>query len=207
MYAEEDLKVLLGNSIPLPEMDYDDEDVNSETGYPVEEMALREYYFITITGYMAHPDFKEQYLSVITKIRQYSTEEQQLLAYSIVQKMPEKYDFEFSLNFTPDTQEDINELLQCIEFIEFAHSKFIESVWKYLKPDLNSLQFEKYCEQNNLKILSEIESQLESRYFPELITDFLRTYNKENLIEWFCEKSKVLNISIRIALQEEKTNG
>jgi hypothetical protein len=49
----------------------------------------------------------------------------------------------------------------------------------------------------------EIEEQLETHDYSGLIADFLRTYNKENLIEWFCEKSKALYPSILLALREE----
>ena len=76
-------------------------------------------------------------------------------------------------------------------------------IWKYLKPDSNSFQLENFCEHNIPKILKEVEEQLETHYFPETITDFLRTYNKENFINWFCEKSKNLYTSILIALREE----
>lgn len=203
MYEPEDLKVLLGNSIELPEVDYDDAEVKSETGHPVEESALRQFYFVSVTDYMGKKEFKGNYLSVINQIKSYSTEEQLELAFAILQKIPERYDFEFSVDFTPTNQNEIDSLYSFLEFVEYNNEKFIVDVWKYLKPDLNSFQLENYCEQNTLKILKEVEEQLETHYFPETIADFLRTYNKENFIEWFCEKSKNHYTSILIELREE----
>ena len=42
MFEERHQKILLGNSIPLPEEDLDDASVESEYGKPVEEEALKE---------------------------------------------------------------------------------------------------------------------------------------------------------------------
>jgi hypothetical protein len=203
MYETEDLKVLCGNTIEEPEMDYDDLRVESESGDPAVDSGLMQFYFVTISDAMTTPDFRNNYLSVISKVKTYSTKNQQLLAFALVQKIPEKYDFQFSTDFTPYNQQEINDTYHFIEFIEYNHEKFITNVWKYLKPDSNSLDVEKFCEHNDTKIISEIEEQLESHYFPELIADFLRTYNKENLIKWFCEKSKDLYPLILLTLREE----
>ena len=206
MYDSESIKVLLGNSIEEPEVDYDDDKVQSETGYPVEESALKQFYFVTVVNNIAKPDFKSNYLSVINQIKGYSSHDQRLFSFSILQKMIERYDFEFSINFIPDSQDDINELYNFIEFVEYNHEKFITDIWKNLKPDFKILNLQDFCEQNSQKILNEIEEQLESHYYSKLIADFLRTYNKDKLIEWFCEKSKNLYTSILLSLREEKTN-
>ena len=204
MYDSEGLKVLCGNSIEEPEVDYDDDVVNSATGYPVQEESLREYYFVTVTDAMNTPEFRSQYSAVISHIKRFSTKHQQLLAFAIVQKLPEKYDFEFSRNVIPYNQDEINELYEFLEFVEYNHEKFIVDIWKYLNPpEDNWFQLENFCEHNIPKIMKEIEEQLETHYYNESITDFLRTYNKENLIRWFCEKSKALNTSIVLALTKE----
>ena len=203
MYDSESLKVLCGNSIEIPEMEYDDEMAESETGFPVQEEAAREFDFTTITDNMNHPDFMENYLEAMRQIRTYSTEHQQLLSNAIIQKMPEKYDFEFSINYDFDTQEQINDLYQFIEFYEYKHENFIVTIWKFLNPDTNSFQIGKFCEHNIPNIMKEVEEQLETKYYPELIADFLRTYNKEKFIEWFCEKSENLRASILYELRKE----
>lgn len=201
MFDSESLKVLCGNSIEEPELEYDDAQVASDTGFPVQEEASREYDFTTITDNMNQPDFKENYLEAMKQIRKLSLQKQQILAFAIIQKMPVKYDFQFSITFDPFySLEDVYELYRFIEFVEYDHEKFITNVWKLLNPDTNSFQVEKFCEHNIPKIISEIEEQLETHEYSELIADFLRTYNKDKLIEWFCEKSKNLRTSILITL-------
>ena len=196
MYDSESLKVLCGNSIEIPEMDAEEND-------SVRYEAMDEFDFTTITDNMNHEDFMSNYLEAMKQVRKLTTKQQQLLANSIVKRLPEKYDFEFSLNFDFNTQDDINALYNFIEFYEYKHEKFIVTMWKFLKPDTNQFQIEKFCEHNIPKIMKEIEEQLDTHYFPELIADFLRTYNKDKLINWFCEKSKNLRASILYALRKE----
>ena len=200
MFENRDLKVLLGNSIEEPDVDYDDAEVASETGYPVKESALRQFYFVTVIDHMNTPDFREHYSSVISKIKSYTTKEQLSLAFSIIDEMPKKYDFEFSVKFNLYNKQNINELYKFIEFVEYDHEQFIVDVWKNLKIDVNSLNIEQYCKQNSQTIVSEIEEQLSISYMSEMIADFLRTNDKENLVQWFCEKSKRIKTSILIAI-------
>ena len=203
MFEERNLKVMLGNSIREPEVDYDDAEVASQLRYPVEEEALREYYDVTIVDKIGKPDFKEHYLSASIHTKRFKIEAQQLLVNSIMNQIKEVYDYIPSVIHDVDSYESINEVYKFIEFIEYNHEDFIVEVWSFLKPDVNSFQVEKYCEQNSVKIISEIEEQLKSQYFSWLITDFLRTYNKNNIIHWFCEKSKNVRGLILLNLIEE----
>lgn len=206
MENDESLKIMLGNSIELPEVDYDDEMVASETGHPVEEEALIEYYFSVVTSNMGLPTFKENYLAVLSDIKKYTIEEQLLLANSILQKMPEKYNFEFSINFDPVNQDDINELYDFIEFVEYDHEKIITNVWSYLILSYNEsaqLPIESLCNKHLEKIIHEMNEYAERSNYSEMVLDFLRTYNKEDFVEWFCEKSKAVKTSILIKLRKE----
>jgi hypothetical protein len=197
-------KILMANSIPLPEQDLDDEMVKSKYGLPTEEAALRDYYFQTIIGNIGNEDFKENYLTVIQEIRkEYDMGEQRDLCFGIIKKIEEVYDFSFSREVELDTVEQIYNTYDCIEFIEYKHEDFISDVWKGLKPDLSRTDFGKYIEQNQDKILNEIENQTKSKDFSELISDFLRTNNKENIIDWFSKKSKRLIVLIRIKIEGE----
>jgi hypothetical protein len=205
MYDSESLKVLCGNSIEEPEVDYDDRELETGTDAPVPEEASREYDFSTIIENMGKPDFKENYLEAMKHVRKLSLHDQQNLAFSIIQKMPEKYDFQFSITFDPFySYDDTNELYKCIEFIEFDHEDFIVEIWLYLNPDVNSFNVKYYSEHNTAKILREIEEQLERRDYSEMIADFLRTYNKDKLIEWFILKSQNLRSSILIELMRKE---
>ncbi len=201
MYDSEELKVLCGNTIEEPEMEIDDTEIDEYYGNSVIDSGLMQFYYVNVTDYMGHPEFMTNYQSVIGKIKKFPLAYQRVLAFSIVQKMPEKYDFEFSINLDPFyNQDDINELYKFIEFVEYDHEKFIVDIWSLLNPDTNSFQVEKFCEHNDIKIIREIEEQLDLHYYSEMIADFLRTYNKDNIIKWFCKKSKNLRSSILITL-------
>lgn len=203
MFEDRELKILLGNSLPEPEVDYDDEQVESEYGHPVEEEALKEYYFVNVTDYINKPDFKVNYLAVRKFINNYDTTKQQMLAEVIMKEIEEEYEFMPSRTVDTNDETEITTVLKFLEFIEYDHEDFIVGVWSFLNPETNSFQVENYCEQNKQKIIDEIEEQLSSLDFPWLIADFLRTYNKENIIEWFCEKSKNLRASILLKLIKE----
>jgi hypothetical protein len=207
MFESKDLKILLGNSIKEPEIDYDDAEVQSELGYPVKEEALREYFYVTITDNIGKSNFREEYFSVRPELANYSLKQKQVLADAIIKQLKEKYDFELPINIEVNNTTELDEILELLEFIEFDHENFIVEVWSFLNPDTNSLKLQKYCEQNQDKIISEIEEFLTSRRLPWMIANFLRTYNKENVITWFCEKSQNFNTLILLKLIEGDKNG
>jgi len=206
MFESKSLKILLGNSIEEPEVDYDDAEVQSEVGLPVEEEALREYFYVSISDNIGKKDFKEEYNSVKNDIVRYSTKQKQVLAQSILKQIDKEYDFSPSLEVDTNSDSDLDEVYKFVEFIEFDHEDFIIAIWSVLNPDTNSLRLEKYCEQNQYKIISEIEEYVSGHELPWMIADFLRTYNKENIISWFCEKSKNLRSLILLNLIEGDEN-
>ncbi len=207
MFEDRNLKILLGNSIKEPEVDYDDAEVESELGFPVEEEALKEYFYITIVDAIGKPNFREEYRSVILEIEGYPVEKRQVLAESILKQIDQVYDFIPSRTVDTLDEDEIHNVHQFLEFIEYNHENFVVEIWTFLNPDINSFQVEKYCEQNKVKIISEIEEQLSLREFPWMIADFLRTYNKEDITAWFCEKSKRLRSTILLKLMRGETNG
>ena len=202
MFEDHDLKVLLGNSIREPEVDYDDAEVQSELGYPVEEEALKEYFYVTMIDNIGKKDLREEYLSVYPDVMSYLTIHKQVLVEAILKQIKQVYDFIPSITVDTNSTKDVESVLKFLEFIEYDHEDFIIEVWTFLKPETNPFHLEKYCEQNKIKIVSEIEEQLSSRDFPWMIADFLRTYNKEDITAWFCEKSKNLRSAILLKLIE-----
>ena len=204
MFEDVDLKILLGNSIPIPEEDYDDKLVESEEGDPDAESALMNYYFQTVLDSIGIKDSKSNYLSVKSKVNQYRLKERIDLANQIMETIKNVYDFEPSRTLEVVSEDEVYQVTEFLEFLEFNHEDFIADTWLYLSPVSNSDQLEKYCEQNKDKIISEIEERLETKDLPELISDFLRTNNKENLIGWFCERSKPLITAIMLRREEQK---
>jgi hypothetical protein len=207
MYENRGLKALLGNSIDLPEQDMDDLHVESQTGRPYQEAALKSYYFLTILDSIRTGEFQESFNATIPLLRkEYGFKDLQELCFEIIRYIKERYDFIFPERVKIEDSEDTANVISLIKFLEYDNEDFITNVWKYLKPEINSLRFENYCEQNGNKIILEIEEQSDTRSYPQLIANFLRTYNKDDMIEWFCEQSKRLNTSIILALREGESN-
>ena len=46
---------------------------------------------------------------------------------------------------------------------------------------------------------------MDSKAFPKLIADFLRTYNKDDMIQWFCERSNRLITEIQVRIRKEES--
>lgn len=205
MLEDVDLKILLGNSIPIPEDDNeDDKMVDSEVGLPDAESALMNYYFQTVLDSIGSPDSKSKYLSSETNIKIYPIKDQIDLANQIMATIENEYDYMPSRTFDVVSLEDVIAVHDFVKFLEFDNEDFITDTWMYLKPVSNVRQLEDYCEQNKDKIIFEIEERLETKDLLELISDFLRTNNKEKLIEWFCEKSKPLITAIMLRREEQK---
>ena len=133
MYEDKELKILLGNSIELPEQDLDDAYVESEYGRPVEEEALREFYFYTVTNRIGKEDFKENYLSAINIIRaRYDVVKQKMLCDVILKQIKEMYDYEPLEEVEIDDEDEILEILDFLQFLEYDHEDFILNIWEFL---------------------------------------------------------------------------
>jgi len=112
------------------------------------------------------------------------------------------YEFEFSP--IPEITSPL-EVMQVYEFVEFLNYDYIEyfgDVWKYLNPNLLKIDVEKFCKRNSDKVIREIEDQIESRDLSELISNFLRTYNKSNMLDWFIGKTIESKIIIVLKILE-----
>jgi len=207
-FDTEEQKILLGNSVTPPEIDLDDAAVESEVGLPTEESALMQYYFESISGSIGKSDFKQEFLAVKNQvISDYDLRQQRVLADAIMNKISEIYDYEPTENFDINDIEELYEVYSLVEFLEYDNEDFITTTWQFLNPDINKLDVYKYCRTNSDKIITEIEEQLQTKDLPWLISDFLRTNNKENIIEWFCEASKELVPLIKIRILEGVPNA
>ena len=87
--------------------------------------------------------------------------------------------------------------------MEFDHEDFVISVWSFIKTDLSSQSLLETCLDNENMIMKEVEEQLETNIYPELISIFLRTYIKERFIQWFCSATIKYETEITIRIIEE----
>jgi hypothetical protein len=186
MYDDIGQRIITGNSIPLPEYDDDDDRVNSKYGDPVEEEALKSYWFQTALGTIGTDEFKESFLLVIDKIRaDCSLEEQREFCFHILFKIKEIHDFELPINFEIVSDEEIWEVYNLIAFIEYNHKMFLIKVWRLLNVNPDKLDIDIECKTNSENIISAIDSLIARDKYTQMIKMFLGTNIKENIIGWF----------------------
>jgi len=181
-----------------------------ESTFPPEELDNEETHFDLISksilnssqedimGNMKTNDFKYIYKELSSDIKQASFKKQRRFFEAVLRKIGEIYDFEFPTNIDITNLNDVNELYLFLEFIEYDNIDFISRVWKYLGKDIRGLDINKFCFANAIKIIKEVEDQIQSYDFNEKITLFLRTYYKDKFIEWFVRQTENAKIEIMI---------
>lgn len=194
-------KVLLGNSIPLPEEDLDEALMREhESAFD----ALESYWYISILNSINMSDFKSSYLSTINNIKEDTSLESQIqFCDYILRKIIDEYDFEFPEKPIVKTREDVLDIYKFLEFVEYDHENFLVSVWKNIKIDLASKRLSQLCQENMDLIVSEIDEQSTLQTYSEFVSIFLRTYLKDELFKWFCQKTKSLETTITLRIMKE----
>jgi len=181
--SEEGLKALLGTVEEEESEEYYDE-------YP-EEIAFKRYDFIELLNAVGTPDFKSMYQNILNT--DFSVLDRRILAREIVDRIEEVYDIVLYLPEEPDPQE-VASIFKFIKFIEFDYIDFIADIWKFMNVDLRT-DIRDFCISNSDRIISVIDEQIETHFLPQIISEFLRTYNKDDMISLFInltEKSRML---------------
>jgi hypothetical protein len=184
--------------------EYDDsEDMDVQ-----EEVGIYNYARISIEDDLGTYDFKNTYINLIPDIKSNPFELRRIFCQKMLDKIFEVYDFQFPTTQDVVSDSDIATVLQFIEFLEYDNVLFLSLVWEMLKADIMEVDIEAFCKRNENIIINEVEEQLETHHQGELISIFLRTYYKENFIEWFIiqsERSKAF-IKLEILEREGKLN-
>jgi len=192
----DNIEILAGSSLPLPEQD--DPDIvllNQEASVKFDETEL-----IDAIGTL---EFKETYTMVINGLRQLPIIDQKELCLNILNKIKEVYEYSFLPYPKLENQIDFNNVYDLIKFLNFDHIDFFGDVWRYLKTDLKTTNIKQFCEKNSDLIIIEIEDQLNSIDLSEMVSLFLRTYNKSNLISWFIEATEKNKMLIYLRIMED----
>jgi len=195
MYDSIAHRILNGNSIPI----YTD---NEEDADNVELEADKQYMFQTIVFSIGTKEFKESFLSMLDRIREVCTfEDQRDFCNYILNKIKEVYDYEPYIDFEIKDDDDIWQVYNLIAFLEYNHKKFLIDMWKLLQPDLQDFDIEVECKLKEDYIIPYINDVMERTSLSRMIVLYLRTNIKENLIKWFCNIS-LKNVSfIKFELQ------
>ena len=190
---QDNLKILLGSVDPLPEVDDEEND-------EMAEQAFKQYVMLEVLTAIGEENFKEIYYNMITEIKQYPIEEQFTFCRAILARIMQVYNFEFSREIDLLTSEAVQQIYILIEFIEFNYVNFISELMKPYNFDFRKGNIKDFMEVNYIKIEGDIE--VISRNVPEIISEFLRTYNKEDLINWLVSRIEKSRMIILLKMKE-----
>lgn len=184
-------EILIGRSTPLMEVD----DEESSLDHDISE-AILDADFYDIINHLNTKEFRNIYLNLYNEIIFLPFDDQKNLCDRLLNKIFEEYNFEFPPSLTFDNQNDINEFLKFVEFLEFNNIDFIASIITGLNLDLLKKNLDKFLEVNFESILVNIEKKLKNEV-SKIISIFFRTNNKENIFKFLkskLEKDKMLII-------------
>jgi len=181
-------KILIGESIPLEEVD--DEESNLNDMIPVAELNAD---LTTIINYFGTEEFKGLYLNLYNEIRSFELEKQRELCEKLIIKISENYNFEFFPQLTFDNKNDTEEFFKFIEFLEYDYVDFLSEIISGLDLELLKKDINELLTLNWNQLVLKINSYQKN----EIISKFLRTNNKEGLYDFIrsrLEKDKMLVI-------------
>ena len=197
--SEKSQQMLLYTLVEPPEFDADEEEL---------EARYREAFYesskIDIQDQLNTEDFEATWQVLRSDIENETLDLQRIFSEQTLDKIKEIYDFEFPIKIDLDSQYIINEFYDFLEFLEYKNEKFISSVWRFLKP-VNLVRFDiaAFCNANAIKVIREIDEQLQIHPQNQMIDLFLRTYYKEKIIEWFINRTERKKVDITVQIFEE----
>lgn len=172
-------EILIGRSIPLDEVD--DDESNLDDLIPIAEIDAD---FSDIINHIGTEEFKFIFLNLFDEIMNLSFEKKRELCQKLTDKVFEVYNFEFSPLLSFDEEKDIDVFFKFIEFLEYDYLDIIAEIISGLDIDLLKKDTNKFLKQNIYKIYNNINKLISNKNINVLISIFLRTNNKEELLSF-----------------------
>lgn len=179
---------LIGNSIQLMEVDDEEFDYDSIT--------IKSDINDLVNNF-GKEDFKDIFLNLNNEINMMNFENKRELCRKLTEKVYEVYNFEFPKKLDFDNERDVDNFLKFIKFLEFDYINEISLIITNLNIDLLKKDISLFLKQNLDNIISKIDFLINSNTFSMLISEFFRTNNKNNIINFLkskFEKDKMIII-------------
>ena len=198
--SDRSIEVFISHLVEPPELDADEEQL--------EKNFVTAYYEsskIEIIDALGDNNFKNIWLTLREDVQNTTIKLQRIFSEQTLDKIYELYDFTFPEKLSLETQYELNDFYQFLEFFEFKNAKFLTFVWSYLGPkNLVDINIDAFCKTNSDKIIKEIDEQLEIHPQSKIINLFLRTYYKEKIIDWFIQNTEQSKIEITVSILERE---
>ena len=194
--SEKSQEVLLSTMVEPPETDADEFEIEKRF-----DKAIYESSKVDIRDHIGHKDFRYVWFVSRDDVIKNSIKRQAIFAEQILDKISEVYDFTFFKKPTLESQYELDNFYNFLEFIEFNNTMFLSFVWKIIQPKgILNLDLEQYCKTNAMKIIREVEEQLDVHPQPKLINAFLSSLYKEAFIDWLIKNTKQNLIEIQVKI-------
>ena len=181
-------------------------EIDDEEEKDLENITSKQYEALSILETIGKDNFREIYLNFINNIKEQSRMIQKTFCSDILDKIEEIYDWKFPFNISLESKFDFDRLYTFLEFIEYDNIYFLSRLWSYMNVDLRKINIKSYCKKNADKIINEVDEQSEISGLVELISIFLRTYDKRRLIEFISKNSEKNKQLIILQMLEGETN-
>jgi len=189
--TDKSVEILVAGLVTPEEIDNYQEDEDRRILFAIYESST-----FDILDSMNKESFFNTYSVLKDDILSMSYTMQKIFIDKYLDKMVEVYEYEFSPTPLYDTKDTLMEMFEFIEFVEYDNLTFLKYVWKYLD-DIITVDIDKYVQENSQIIVDEITNQANLLVtLTENVSEFLRTYNKESILEWFSNRSKRNKINI-----------
>jgi len=185
---DENDKILITASILQPELD-------PEEGADYEDAIIR-YEFAEFVDSFGSGDFFAIYMNMINDVKDQSVENQINLVDACLEKVKEIYEFEFPEVLPRENQLDLDDIYQFLRFLEFEHVDFLAAVWKDTDKDLRKIDVGNFCNKNKIQMMDIVENQCDNFDESQSIYLFLRTYNRDKMIEFISDKTEQAKMMI-----------
>lgn len=184
------LRLLYGRSTFIPELDEEEQENRDEN-------AITEYETYLLTNSIGTESFEYNFLVFSNSILGQDIEDLKNTVERILERMEDVYGFGFFESVNMNSKNDLENIIDLIKFVEFDNLQFLTDVWSNLQTDpLEVEDIPEYCNQYSTNIVIAVDSMLEVYTYNKFIISFLRTYNKDNLISWFSNKSEENSLEI-----------
>jgi len=191
-------KVLLAYAEPLPEME-DEYDGTDELINDAENRAN----FLDIIYAIGTESIEYIYSILINDIRKLPIEDQISFCNEILNKIKEVYDFEFLEKIELYTPLDCEDVYKFLEFLEFNHIDFLVDLLYGIVDDIRKEPVRIIIDKNWF----EIENRILKENLSRLITLFLRTNNRNDLIDFLTAKATKNKILITMKILERRSEN
>ena len=190
------LKTLVSDYASMYEYNEDEDTEN-----PIDDPEV-ESDCVDLLEHIGEEEFKNIYLNVIFNLKQQPLEKQITLCNNILLKIEQVYDFTFMKKLHIASKSDVSKVYKLIEFIEFNNLRLLVELLYGLIEDVRNIDLKKFYEDSWVTIQNRLQSVITS----ELVSEFIRTNNKENLILFLTNETKKKRIEITGSLMLKKRN-